>query len=339
MPAVCYSGVSAGRCYVFESYAAFLCWQSHLNGSPLDFQLLAHATRGEAEARLRCLPGCGAASRAQFVGELKLTRSPSQLPLAVGSAREEAEGAGGGARKTSLTPLQRARAEAPPGGFYLPSYTSTIFVASEGDEARGAAAESRREAGRGVDSAALAFVEGEAGEEEGERPEGAGEGESRGMGAARAAGRSIRSTTPTPARREAQLELNVSVLPSAWPRFDFSVNAMGTGEALAAVRGISVRPCWREVGSGPGVSTRPRHAAAILTALDTDVGQRAGVLRLPTMDLYQTLRSHVPKWKKNGWKLSRGNKPVPHAEMLAELDAVVAHRMLEIAPPTTLRIA
>jgi len=441
-PSRYYSGVSRGRAYIFESYAAFLWWHSQLQSCPCEVMLQGHATAEEAATRLLDDPAVMKPANIELVKSLSLTRrafaeEESEISREARHAIAQGMVATAAARRTALTPMQRARGDAPPDCGYIPSYTSTIFTATEGDERRGAMAEARRAVGVGIDAEALAQVMAEGGETDDDdddnhggaaaaaaKPRGGaggppslrsaallakgsgratiaaktggsvqGEAEARDavskgdsrsraegkrprLAAAAAAEEATSSADANPrrgsfaslgapsfggkassrfgptaslgspsssaaaadgAQKEMQLELNVTLRPSAWPEFDFNVNVTATGDALAVVRGLAARSCWHQVSQEGG--HRGRYVAALLTALDTDIGQRAGVLRAPTMDLYQVLRSHVPRWKRNGWKLSKGNKHVPHAEMLAELDAVIAHRKLELAPPTTLNVA
>jgi hypothetical protein len=231
--AAVYSGVLEGRAYVFESMSAFLWWHSQLGLSPLSIAPRRHATREEAEARLLEEFGVEPGS-AETVRRPRLSGpATGMLMPGEGDASLVPDALGKGARKTSLTPLQRARADPAPAKVFIPSYTSTIFVATEGDEARGAAAEATREAGQGVDAEALAFVESEAGEEEGATPTPA----PRRPPPSAAAISRLRATPGDPPRASAsasatdhsQLELSVAVTPSSWPSFNFSVNASGTG--------------------------------------------------------------------------------------------------------------
>jgi len=108
-----------------------------------------------------------------------------------------------------------------------------------------------------------------------------------------------------------------------FPSFGFTLTLPGN-VVYAEARNLILRSAMQGARS-----TRGKLAALFLEALNSDLGKIAVAVRVPTMDLYNTLRRHVPGWRARGG-LNAKRKPVDDFELLDALEALIAQRGLAL---------
>lgn len=108
-----------------------------------------------------------------------------------------------------------------------------------------------------------------------------------------------------------------------FPSFGFTLTLPGN-VVYAEARNLILRSAMQGARS-----TRGKLAAIFLEALNSDLGKIAVAVRVPTMDLYNTLRRHVPGWRARGG-LNAKRKPVDDFELLDALEALIAQRGLAL---------
>lgn len=115
----------------------------------------------------------------------------------------------------------------------------------------------------------------------------------------------------------------IEVMVDRYPLFDFTLR-LSDGELYTHIHNLTVRKEWLSLSG-----KRVQQTAALLEALNTDMGSVATVIRTTSLDMVNTLRRYVPRWRQSGGKDAKG-KMVSHFGLLDALLQLVEARGMQV---------